>query len=92
MSPEFNKDFVLYTFLTEFSYAVVLTQKHHDDPEISIYFMSSTFKGAELNYSHIDKQTYAIYKSVKHYRPYLLKSWTKVIVPYVAIRNVLVQK
>ena len=33
-----------------------------------------------------------VYKSVKHYRPYLLKSRTKVIVLYVAIRNVLVQK
>ena len=33
-----------------------------------------------------------VYKSVKHYKPYLLKLKTKVIVPYAAIRNVLVQK
>ena len=33
-----------------------------------------------------------VYKSVKHYRPYLLKSRTKVIVPYAAIHNVLIQK
>ena len=54
--------------------------------------MSSTFKGSKLNYSQVDKQAYTVYKSVKHYRPYLLKSKTKVIVSYAAIRNVLVQK
>ena len=54
--------------------------------------MSSTFKGVELNYSQVDKQAYTVYKSVKHYRPYLLKSRTKVIVPYATVRNVLVQK
>ena len=85
MSPDFNKDFILYTFSTNFSNAIVLTQKHHDDAEIPISFMSSTFKGAELNYSQIDKHAYVVYKLVKNYRPDLLKSWTKVIVPFVAI-------
>ena len=55
MSPNFNKDFILYTFSTEFSYAVVMTQKHHEDAEIPISFMSSMFKGAKLNYSQVDK-------------------------------------
>ena len=51
MSPYFSKYFILYTFATDFSYAVVLTQKNHEDAEIPISFMISTFKGAELNYS-----------------------------------------
>ena len=92
MSPDFDKDFILYTFATDFSYVVVLTQKDAEDTEIPILFMSSTFKGAKLKYTQIDKQGYASYKSVKHFRPYLLKSKTKVIVPYATIRNVLVQK
>ena len=54
--------------------------------------MTSTFKGAELKYSKIDKQAYTVYKSAKHFRPYLLKSRTKVIMPYESIRNVLIQK
>ena len=29
MSPDFTKDFILYTFATDFSYAAVLTQKNH---------------------------------------------------------------
>ena len=92
MAPNFNKDFILYTFSSDFSYAAVLTQKNHEDAEIPIYFMRSMFKGAEINYSQLDKQAYTFYKSVKHYRPYLLNSLTKVIVPYAAVRNVLVQK
>jgi hypothetical protein len=54
--------------------------------------MSSTFKGAELNYPVVDRQAYAIFKAVKHFRSYLLKSRTKVIVPYPAVRNLLVKK
>ena len=54
--------------------------------------MISTFKGPELNYSQVEKQAYMVYKSVKHYRPYLLNSRTKVIVLYATIRNVLIQK
>ena len=90
MAPYFSKDFILYTIATDFSYAAFLTQKNHEDAEIPISFMSSTFKGAKLNYSQVDKQSYIVYKSVKHYRPYLLKSRTKVIVPYATIRNVLI--
>ena len=55
MSPNFNKDFLLYDFATDFSYAAILTQKNHEDIEIPISFMSSTFKGVELNYSEVDK-------------------------------------
>ena len=46
MSPKFSKYFVLYTFATDFSYVAVLTQKNHEDAEIPISFMSSTFEGA----------------------------------------------
>ena len=55
MPLDFDKDFILYTFATDFSYVVVLTQKHAKDTKIPISFMSSTFKGAEINYTQIDK-------------------------------------
>ena len=90
--PNFNKKNFLYTFATNFSHVAVLAKKHAEDTEIPISFMSSTFKGVELNYKYIDKKSYSFYKSIKHFRPYLLKSKTRVIIPYVVIRNVLVQK
>ena len=54
--------------------------------------MSSNFKGVELNYHEVDKQAFTVFKAVKHFRPYLLKSKMKVIVPYPSIRNLLEQK
>jgi hypothetical protein len=54
--------------------------------------MSSAFKGVELNYPVVDQQAYAVFKAVKHFRSYLLKSRTKVIVPYPVVRNLLVKK
>ena len=92
MSPEFLQDFTLYTFASDRSYAVVLTQKNAENNEVPIAFMSSAFKGAELNYPVVDQQAYVVFKAVKHFRSYLLKSRTKIIVPYPAIRNLLVQK
>jgi hypothetical protein len=54
--------------------------------------MNSAFKGEELNYPTVDQQAYAIFKAVKHFQSYLLKSRTKIIVPYPVVRNLLVQK
>jgi hypothetical protein len=45
MSPDFTKDFTLYTFASDRSYVAVLTQKNNDNNEIPISFMSSSFKG-----------------------------------------------
>ena len=64
-SPYFDTDFILYTFASDDSVAVVLTQKEDGGDEFPISFMSTGLQGAELNYSAIDKQAYAIFKVVK---------------------------
>ena len=92
LSPDFNKDFILYTFASDISYATVLTQLNQQNNEVPISFMSSNFKGAELNYHEVDKQDFAVFKGIKHFRPYLLKSKMKIIVPCSSVRNLLVQK
>jgi hypothetical protein len=55
MSPDFSRDFTLYTFASDRSYVVVLTQKNVENNEVPIAFMSSAFKGAELNYPAVDQ-------------------------------------
>jgi hypothetical protein len=92
MSPDFSQDFTLYTFASDRSYAAVLTQKNVENNEVPIAFMSSSFKGVEINYPVVDRQAYVVFKVVKHFRSYLLKSRMKVIVPYPTVRNLLVQK
>jgi hypothetical protein len=54
--------------------------------------MSSNFKGVEIKYPTIDQHAYVIFKALKHFWSYMLKSIAKVIVPYPIVRNLLVQK
>lgn len=55
MSPNFSKEFFLYTFATDTSYATVLTQKNHDADEVPISFMSAILDKAQLKYPEVDK-------------------------------------
>jgi hypothetical protein len=72
MSPDFEKYFILYTFASGFSYAVVLTQKNSKGFEVPISFMSSCLQVVELKYLGIYKQSYVVFKAVKHFSQYLL--------------------
>eukprot|EP00253_Pinus_taeda_P020679 PITA_20679 len=92
VSPNFDKEFLLYTFASDISYAAILTQKNNDDNEVPISYMSSNLQGAELNYPDVEKQGFAVFKTVKHFHPYLLKARNKVIVPHPAVRTLFVQK
>jgi hypothetical protein len=91
-SPDFSKDFFLYTFASDQSLAVVLTQKDDDKNEAPISFMSTNLQGAELNYLAIDKHAYAMYKGVKNFRSYILKNHTKVIVPHPTVKSLFTQQ
>ena len=73
-SPDFDKDFILYTFASDDSLAAVLTQKEEGGDEFPISFMSTGLQGAELNYPAIDKQAYTVFTAVRQFKPYLIKN------------------
>ena len=54
--------------------------------------MTIGLQGVELKYPAIDKQAFVVFKVVKHFRPYLLRSHTKIITPYTMVRALLIQK
>eukprot|EP00253_Pinus_taeda_P021621 PITA_21621 len=91
-TPNFSNHFILYTLASTLSYAAVLTQINNQNLEAPISFYNSNLQGAELNYSKVEKQAFAVYKAVKHYRPFLLKPHTKVIVTFLAVRQLLIQR
>ena len=64
-SPDFEKDFILYTFSSDNSLATMLTQKGELGYDYPISFMSIGLQGAELNYPAVEKQAYAVFKVVK---------------------------
>jgi hypothetical protein len=63
-SPYFTKDFLLYTFASDHSLAVVLTQKDEKGNECPITFMSTGLQGVELNYPLVDKKYFASTKKL----------------------------
>ena len=90
--PNFSESFILYTFASEKSYAAILTQANQEKAEAPIAFFSLNLQGVEINYSDVEKQAYAVFKAIKYFKPFLLKNHTKIIVPFSAVRNLLVQK
>ena len=91
-SPNFNKYFFLYTFAFDQSLVAVLTQKDDDNNKAPVSFMSTNIQGTECNYPTIDKQAYVVYKAVKHFRSYILKNHTKVIIPHPTVRSLYTQQ
>ena len=57
-SPNFDNEFILYTFASDHSIATVLTQKNEDGEEFPVSFMSTGLQGAELKHPAIDKQAF----------------------------------
>jgi hypothetical protein len=55
MILNFEKDFILCTFASDYSYTIVLTQKGDNGEEYPIDFMSSGLEGVELKYPPVDK-------------------------------------
>ena len=70
----------------------MLTQKNEEGEEFPVSFMSTGLQGVELKYPTIDKQAFVVFKAVKHFRPYLLRSHAKIIVPHSTVRALLIQK
>ena len=54
-SPDFNKNFFLYTLTSDQSLAAILTQKDDGNNEALVSFMITNLQGVKLNYPPIDK-------------------------------------
>ena len=55
MRPDYLREFILYTFAIDTSYAIVLTQKNQDGDEVPISFMSVGLDGPHLKYIKVEK-------------------------------------
>ena len=60
--------------------------------EFPVSFRSTRLQGTELNYPAIDKQDFVVFKAMKHFRPYLLRSHSNIIVPHLVVISLLIQK
>ncbi len=90
--PNFSNHFILYNLAFDTSYAAVLTQINDQNIDAPISFFSSNIQGAELNYSEVENQAFTVFKFIKHFRSFLLKTHTKIIALFSAVRQLLNQR
>ena len=91
ISPDFTKEFLIFTFASEDTIVGVLLQKGSQGTEQPISFFSKTLANAELKYNVLEKQTYALVKAIKDFIIYVLHSHIVAYVPNTVIKDILTQ-
>lgn len=74
VSPYYLKPFFIFSFPSPHTIVVVLLQKYDEGSEKSIAFFSQVLQDAELKYNILEKQAYALVKSLNTFRIYVLQS------------------
>jgi len=65
VSPNYSKEFLIFSFASEYTIAAVLLQKNNEGNEQPFSFFSKSLKDAELKYDILEKQAYAMVKALK---------------------------
>jgi hypothetical protein len=75
ISPNFQRDFIIYSFAIEIVVASILTERNTKGEELSISFMRKTLHDYELRYLELEKQSLSLVKAVAHFHNnYILNS------------------
>jgi ribonuclease HI len=91
ISPDFSKVFYIFSFASNDTIAAVLLQKNIDDQEQPVAFFSKVLRDAETKYELLEKRAYALVKSLKAFRVYILQAKVIAFVPSSSVKDVLVQ-
>ena len=67
ISPDFTKDFYIFSFASEHTIAAVLLQKNAAGKEQPIAFFSKSLRDAPLKYNIMEKQAFALVKALKDF-------------------------
>lgn len=90
INPNYTRDFIIFSFASEHTFAPVLMQKK-DWVEHPIAFFNRTIRYVALCYNIIEKQALALIKALKDFRVYILHSHTIAYVPNTVVKYVLLQ-
>ncbi|KAH9320394.1 hypothetical protein KI387_044494, partial [Taxus chinensis] len=88
--PNLNNDFIIYCYATDFTLAVVLTQRNSEDHELPISFMRYVLKAHELKYTIMEKHAFAVVKDIKQFHFYILNFHSIMFVPDTTIKSILI--
>ena len=91
ISPDYTKSFYIFSFASYDTVAAILLQKNDEGLDHPIAFFSKTLRDVELKYDPIEKQDYALIKSLKTFRIYILHAKVLAYVPSATVKDVLTQ-
>jgi hypothetical protein len=90
-SPDYAKDFILFSFASEHTIVGVLLQRDEHNFERPIAYYNRTLRDSPLKYDIMEKQAYALVKSLKEFRIYILHSHVVAYVPNNSVKDILTQ-
>jgi hypothetical protein len=91
VSPDYSKDFLIFSFASFDTVAAVLLQRNEEGREQPISFFIKALRDAEVRYEIMEKQAYALVKALKSFRVYVLHSKVIAYVPSASVKDILVQ-
>jgi hypothetical protein len=92
ISPNFQRDFIIYSFATDTVVVSVLTHKNIKGEELPISFMGKTLHDYELRYPKLEKKALDLVKAVAHFQMYILNSHVIDYVPSSPLKILLNQQ
>jgi hypothetical protein len=90
ISPDYSKEFLIFSFTSSDTLVVVLLQKNTEGLEQPISFFSRALIDAETRYDIMEKQEYALVKALKAFRIYVLHSKIVAYVPSASVKEILI--
>ena len=91
VSPNFDKEFMIFSFALGNTIAGVLFQRNEKNLEQLIAFYNKALRDSTLKYDIMDKHAYALVKALKEFRFYILHSHSIAFVPSATIKDILTQ-
>jgi hypothetical protein len=91
ISPDYSKDFLIFSFTSIDTVVVVLLQKNDAGMEQPISFFSRALRDVEIRYDIMEKKAYALVKALKSFRVYVLHSKVIAYVPSASVKDILIQ-
>jgi ribonuclease HI len=91
IGPDYSKPFLVFSFASFDTVAAVLLQKNEEGREQPISFFSRALRDAEIRYEIMEKKAYALVKSLKAFRVYVLHSKVTAYVPSTSVKDILVK-
>jgi hypothetical protein len=73
ISPDYSKDFLIFSFASPDTVAAVLLQTNEVGLEQPVAYFSQALRDAKVRYNTMEKQAYALVMALEEFRVYVLQ-------------------